>query len=144
MIKRTMLAWLTVCSMSLAALPPPPDEGMWLPMFVERLNYTDMQKLGLQLTAEEIYSINHSSLKDAIVMLGGGFCSSELVSPEGLLLTNHHCAYDLIQSHSSVEHDYLTDGFWAMKKTEELSQPRTHGFYFGAYGRCNAAHESRH
>lgn len=123
MIKRTMLAWLTVCSMSLAAFASPPDEGMWLPMFVERLNYTDMQKLGLQLTAEEIYSINHSSLKDAIVMLGGGFCSSELVSPEGLLLTNHHCAYDLIQSHSSVEHDYLTDGFWAMKKTEELANP---------------------
>jgi hypothetical protein len=97
-----------------------PDEGMWLPMFVERLNYVDMQKMGLHLTAEELYSINHSSLKDAIVSLGG-FCTAEVVSPEGLLFTNHHCGYDAIQNHSSVEHDYLTDGFWAMNKSEELS-----------------------
>ncbi len=96
-----------------------PDEGMWLPMFVERLNYVDMQKMGLHLTAEELYSINHSSLKDAIVSLGG-FCTAEVVSPEGLLFTNHHCGYDAIQNHSSVEHDYLTDGFWAMSKAEEL------------------------
>lgn len=96
-----------------------PDEGMWLPMFVERLNYVDMQKMGLKLTAEELYSINNSSIKDAIVSLGG-FCTAELVSPEGLLLTNHHCGYSAIQTHSSVEHDYLTDGFWAMKKSEEL------------------------
>ncbi|MFZ4546075.1 MAG: S46 family peptidase [Bacteroidales bacterium] len=96
-----------------------PDEGMWLPMFVERLNYVDMQKMGLHLTAEELYSINHSSLKDAIVSLGG-FCTAEVVSPEGLLFTNHHCGYDAIQNHSSIEHDYLTDGFWAMNKTEEL------------------------
>jgi hypothetical protein len=96
-----------------------PDEGMWLPMFVERLNYVDMQKMGLHLTAEELYSINHSSLKDAIVSLGG-FCTAEVVSPEGLLFTNHHCGYDVIQNHSSIERDYLTDGFWAMNKTEEL------------------------
>lgn len=96
-----------------------PDEGMWLPMFVERLNYVDMQKMGLHLTAEELYSINHSSLKDAIVSLGG-FCTAEVVSPEGLLFTNHHCGYDAIQNHSSVDHDYLTDGFWAMSKAEEL------------------------
>jgi len=96
-----------------------PDEGMWLPMFVERLNYVDMQKMGLHLTAEELYSINNSSLKDAIVSLGG-FCTAEVVSPEGLLFTNHHCGYDAIQKHSSVEHDYLTDGFWAMNKNEEL------------------------
>ena len=96
-----------------------PDEGMWLPMFVERLNYVDMQKMGLHLTADELYSINHSSLKDAIVSLGG-FCTAEVVSPEGLLFTNHHCGYDAIQKHSSVEHDYLTDGFWAMSKNEEL------------------------
>jgi Peptidase S46 len=96
-----------------------PDEGMWLPMFVERLNYVDMQKMGLHLTAEELYSINHSSLKDAIVSLGG-FCTAEVVSPEGLLFTNHHCGYSAIQSHSSVEHDYITDGFWAMNKSEEL------------------------
>ncbi len=96
-----------------------PDEGMWLPMFVERLNYVDMQKMGLHLTAEELYSINNSSLKDAIVSLGG-FCTAEVVSPEGLLFTNHHCGYDAIQNHSSIEHDYLTDGFWAMNKSEEL------------------------
>ncbi len=97
-----------------------PDEGMWLPMFVDRLNYVDMQKMGLHLTAEELYSINHSSLKDAIVSLGGGFCTAEVVSPEGLLFTNHHCGYDVVQNHSSVDHDYLTDGFWAMSKAEEL------------------------
>jgi len=96
-----------------------PDEGMWLPMFVERLNYVDMQKMGLHLTADELYSINHSSLKDAIVSLGG-FCTAEVVSPEGLLFTNHHCGYDALQKHSAVNHDYLTDGFWAMNKTEEL------------------------
>ncbi len=99
---------------------------MWLPMFVERLNYVDMQKMGLHLTAEEIYSINNSSLKDAIVGLSNGsqpagfFCTAEVVSDQGLLFTNHHCAYDMIQKHSSVEHDYLKDGFWAMSKEEEL------------------------
>jgi hypothetical protein len=103
----------------------PPDEGMWLPMFVERLNYTDMQEMGLRLTAEEIYSINNSSLKDAIVGLSGGgvggfFCTGEIVSTQGLLFTNHHCAYDKIQSHSTVEDDYLMDGFWAMSLEEEL------------------------
>ncbi len=104
----------------------PPDEGMWLPMFVERLNYVDMQEMGLHLTAEEIYSINNSSLKDAIVGLSGStkpngyFCTAEVVSDQGLLFTNHHCGYDIIQQHSSVEHDYLKDGFWAMQKSEEL------------------------
>lgn len=95
------------------------DEGMWLPLFVERLNYVDMQKMGLQLTPDEIYSINHSSLKDAIIIFGGG-CTGEIVSPEGLIFTNHHCGYGQIQSHSTIEHDYLTDGFWAMNKNDEL------------------------
>ncbi len=95
------------------------DEGMWLPLFIERLNYVDMQKMGLQLTPEEIYSINHSSLKDAIIIFGGG-CTGEIVSPEGLIFTNHHCGYGAIQSHSTIEHDYLKDGFWAMNKKEEL------------------------
>ena len=97
----------------------PPDEGMWLPMFVERLNYVDMQKMGLKLTPQEIYDINHSSLKDAIVNLGN-FCTAEVVSDKGLLFTNHHCGYDAIQTHSSIEHDYLTDGFWARSLQEEL------------------------
>lgn len=95
------------------------DEGMWLPMFIDRLNYTDMQKMGLQLSAEEIYSINRSSLKDAIVQFGGG-CTGEMISGQGLLITNHHCGYGSIQANSTVEHDYLTDGFWAYSLAEEL------------------------
>lgn len=95
------------------------DEGMWLPFMVERLNYRDMQEHGLQLTAEEIYSVNNSSLKDAVIVFGGG-CTGEIVSDQGLILTNHHCGYGYIQKHSTVEHDYLTDGFWAMSKEEEL------------------------
>jgi hypothetical protein len=98
----------------------PPDEGMWLPLFIERLNYADMQKKGLHLTSEELYSINNSSLKDAVVMLYGGECTSEIISPEGLILTNHHCGYDAIQAHSSIDHDYLTNGFWAYDKKDEL------------------------
>ena len=102
------------------------DEGMWLPMFVERLNYVDMQKMGLQLTPEELYSINNSSLKDAIVGLSEGatprgfFCTGEIVSQNSLMFTNHHCGYGSIQKLSTVEHDYLTDGFWAKDFREEL------------------------
>jgi len=95
------------------------DEGMWLPMFIERLNYVDMQKEGLHLTAEEIYSINHSSLKDAIIQFGPG-CTGEMISNEGLILTNHHCGFGSIQSHSTIQNDYLTNGFWAMNKNEEM------------------------
>lgn len=98
------------------------DEGMWLPLLIKRLNHADMQKMGLQLTAEEIYSVNSSSLKDAIVSLGG-FCTGEMISGEGLMLTNHHCAFDAIQQNSSEEHNYLEDGFWAMKRSEELNIP---------------------
>ena len=81
-----------------------------------------MHSLGFKLIAEDIYSINHSSLKDAIVIFGGG-CTGEIVSEEGLLLTNHHCGYDAIQNHSTVEHNYLEDGFWAMNRKEELPNP---------------------
>jgi len=98
------------------------DEGMWLPILIERLNYVDMQKMGLQLTPEEIYSINNSSLKDAIVIFGRG-CTGELISDKGLLLTNHHCGYGKIQAHSSVENDYLTTGFWAENFEDELPNP---------------------
>ena len=103
----------------------PPDEGMWLPILLERLNYVDMQKMGLHLTAAELYDINHSSLKDAIVGLsnggvGGFFCTAEVVSTEGLLFTNHHCGLNTVQEHSTTEHDYLTNGFWAMSKAQEL------------------------
>lgn len=95
------------------------DEGMWLPLFIDRLNYVDMQRMGLKLTAEEIYSVNQSSLKDAIVIFGNG-CTGEMISSQGLLLTNHHCGYGAIQSKSTVEHDYLTQGFWAMSNQEEI------------------------
>ncbi len=85
----------------LAFAPVKADEGMWLPLFVKRLNYVDMQKQGLQLTPEEIYSVNNSSLKDAIVRLGRGFCTGEIISDQGLMLTNHHCAFGVIQENST-------------------------------------------
>ena len=92
------------------------DEGMWLPIL---LNHADMKAKGLKLSAEDIYSLNKACLKDAIVLFGGG-CTAEIVSAEGLILTNHHCGYGSIQKHSSLEQDYLTNGFWAMNKKEEL------------------------
>lgn len=95
------------------------DEGMWLLSMIKRLNGVDLQKEGLKLTAEEIYSINNSSLKDAIVQFGGG-CTAEMVSKEGLLFTNHHCGYGNIAALSTPENDHLTNGFWAMKRSEEL------------------------
>lgn len=97
-------------------------EGMWVPLFLQQLNEAEMKKMGLNITAEDIYSINQASLKDAIVIFGGG-CTGEVVSDQGLVLTNHHCGYGAIQSHSSIEHDYLTNGFWAMNRGEELSNP---------------------
>lgn len=95
------------------------DEGMWFLMFIERLNHRDMQKMGLQLTAEEIYSINHHSLKDAIVQFNGG-CTAEMISKDGLVLTNHHCGYDAIAELSSPEANYLKNGFWAANRKAEL------------------------
>ena len=94
------------------------DEGMWLPSLICN-RIADMQEKGFRLSAEDIYSINQASLKDAVVLFGRG-CTGELISPQGLLLTNHHCGYGQIQQHSSVEHDYLKDGFWAMSREEEL------------------------
>lgn len=94
------------------------DEGMWFLMFIERLNHRDMQKQGLQLTSEEIYSINHSSLKDAIVQFNGG-CTAEIVSKEGLVLTNHHCGYDAVAELSTANDNILKNGFWAKSKAEE-------------------------
>ena len=98
------------------------DEGMWLPNLIQKLNIADMHAKGLSLSAEEIYSINQSSLKDAIVSFGG-FCTGEVISKKGLILTNHHCGYGKIQAHSSVENDYLKNGFWAMSNNEELPNP---------------------
>ncbi len=95
---------------------------MWLPLLLKQLNESDMQKNGLKLTAEDIYSINKSSLKDAIVQFGGG-CTAEIISDKGLMLTNHHCGYGMIQAHSTVQNDLLTNGFWAMKQSDELQNP---------------------
>lgn len=100
-------------------LPAKADEGMWLMMLIKRLNGVDMQKQGLKLTPEEIYSVNNSSLKDAIVSFGG-FCTGEIVSKEGLIFTNHHCGYGSIAALSTPQKDHLTNGFWAMNKKEEL------------------------
>jgi len=119
-MKKITLVLLTL--LSVFTFQSRADEGMWLPLFVQRLNYVDMQKEGLHLTAEEIYSVNHSSLKDAIIIFGGG-CTGEIVSPNGLIFTNHHCGFGAIQSHSTVEHDYLSDGFWATRYEEELPTP---------------------
>ena len=102
----------------MAMLSASADEGMWLPSLIAN-RIPDMQEKGFRLSAEDIYSINQASLKDAVVLFGRG-CTGELISPEGLLLTNHHCGYSQIQQHSSVEHDYLRDGFWAMSRSEEL------------------------
>lgn len=98
------------------------DEGMWLPLLLKQLNESDMQKNGLKLSAEDIYSINKSSLKDAIVHFNGG-CTAEIISDKGLLLTNHHCGFSPIQSHSTVQNDLLTNGFWAMNASQELANP---------------------
>ena len=95
------------------------DEGMWLPYSLNGQNLAEMQAMGCKLTAEQIFSFNQPSIKDAIVQFGGG-CTGEIISPEGLLLTNHHCGLSYVQKHSSIEHDYLTDGFWAKSKGEEL------------------------
>jgi len=96
--------------------------GMWIPSLLEGMNEGEMQTLGMQMTAEDIYSVNQSSLKDAVPHFNGG-CTSEVISPKGLLLTNHHCGYGQIQSHSSVENDYLADGFWAKNLSDELANP---------------------
>ncbi|WP_348823577.1 S46 family peptidase [Flavobacterium aestuarii] len=113
---KKIVLFLTMCLM---AFPVRADEGMWFLMFIERLNHRDMEKMGLQLTAEEIYSINHHSLKDAIVQFNGG-CTAEIVSKEGLVLTNHHCGYNAIAELSTEEQNYLKNGFWAKNKSEEL------------------------
>ena len=97
------------------------DEGMWLPALISQ-RIGDMQAKGFKLSAEDVYSVNQASLKDAVVLFGSG-CTGELVSGEGLLFTNHHCGYSYIQKHSSVEHDYLKDGFWALTRADELPNP---------------------
>lgn len=116
--KRLLAGTLLIClSLSVSG-----NEGMWIPSLLAKLNESEMKTMGMRLTAEDIYSINKSSLKDAIVLFGGG-CTAEVISKEGLLLTNHHCGLGNIQQHSSKEHDYLKDGFWAYDKSQELKNP---------------------
>ena len=112
---KRIFSTLCLALLSLTALA---DEGMWLPSLISS-RIDDMRAKGFQLTAEDIYSINKASLKDAVMLFDDG-CTAELISPEGLLITNHHCGYGAIQRLSSVEHDYLTDGFWAQSREEEL------------------------
>ena len=121
MKKSFLLLWAALLSTSMSFA----GEGMWLLNKLKQINENQMREMGFKLTAEDIYSLNKSGLKDAVARLGGGFCSGEIVSSEGLMLTNHHCGFDAVQGLSSVKHDYLTDGFWAMTRDQE--QPA--GFY---------------
>ncbi len=117
-IKRLSLG----CFFALLSFQVLATEGMWIPALLAKLNESEMKTMGMRLSAEDIYSINKSSLKDAVVLFGGG-CTAEVISKEGLLLTNHHCGYSQIQQHSSLEHDYLKNGFWAYNKLDELKNP---------------------
>lgn len=125
MKKGLLIVLISLVSFSMAKA----DEGMWLLSLLKKYNIEDMQRKGFKLTAEDIYSINRPGIKDAIVGLGKAnrpfahFCSAEIVSDKGLMFTNHHCGFEAIQEHSSVEHDYLKDGFWAMSLSEELANP---------------------
>ena len=117
MIKRTFLIIAAFLLLSTSFIQA--HEGMWIPMLLKKYTIADMQKKGFKLTAEDIYSVNKASMKDAVMIFGGG-CTGELISDRGLIITNHHCGFSSIQSHSSLKHDYLTDGFWAMSDEEEL------------------------
>src|SRR5512133_3305710 len=110
---------LIVCLLLAIYFPLSADEGLWILLLIEKYNIRLMQEKGFKLSADDIYSVNKASMKDAVLIFGGG-CTGELISPEGLLITNHHCGYSQIQRHSSLEHDYLTNGFWAMSRKEEL------------------------
>ena len=115
---------LTISLLLVTGLAPSirADEGMWIPLLIEKYNIRIMQEKGFKLTAEDIYSVNRACMKDAVLIFGGG-CTGELISSGGLVITNHHCGYGQIQEHSSLENDYLTNGFWAMSKSEELPNP---------------------
>lgn len=116
MIKKILLVAVIFVGMSIPSLA---KEGMWIPLLLQQYNASDLENAGLKISVGDIYDANKSSMKDAVVLFGGG-CTAEIISKEGLLLTNHHCGYGQIQSHSTVENDYLTNGFWAMNKSEEL------------------------
>ncbi|VXB55518.1 Dipeptidyl-peptidase 7 [Flavobacterium sp. 9AF] len=126
----SLIAIITLLPSSVKA-----DEGMWFLMFIERLNHRDMQKMGLQLTAEEIYSINNHSLKDAIVQFNGG-CTAEMISKDGLVLTNHHCGYDAIAELSTADKNYLKEGYWAKNRAEELKPSSLYVRFFVRMDDC--------
>jgi len=113
---------LAIALIMLSILSVSGKEGMWIPTLLNKYNIEEMKQMGFKLTAEDIYSVNKASMKDAVVLFGSG-CTGELISGDGLLITNHHCGFDAIQNHSSLEHDYLTNGFWAKNHQEELSNP---------------------
>ncbi|KIX20235.1 peptidase S46 [Flavobacterium sp. 316] len=133
-MKKVLLSLIAFCM--LVPFSVKADEGMWFLMFIERLNHRDMQKMGLQLTAEEIYSINNHSLKDAIVQFNGG-CTAEMISKDGLVLTNHHCGYDAIAELSSAEKNYLKDGYWAKNRAEELKPSSLYVRFFVRMDDCS-------
>lgn len=110
---------ITACAILFFSLAARADEGMWLPLFLQQLNEKQMKSMGMKISAKDIYNINSGSLKDAIVSFGG-FCTGEVISSKGLVLTNHHCGFDQIQNHSTLEHNYIRDGFWAKNYGEEI------------------------
>lgn len=118
-MKKRLFPFIATLFLSVSAFA---DEGMWLPQLLEALNAKEMKKMGMKIDASDIYSISRGSLKDAIVSLGG-FCTAEVISDQGLLLTNHHCGFDAIQNHSTLQNNYIRDGFWAVSNKEELSNP---------------------
>lgn len=118
-MKKYFLLTIVLCSFLLRGFA---DEGMWLPQLLQTLNEKDMKKMGMKISASDIYNISKASLKDAIVSFGG-FCTAEVISDKGLLLTNHHCGFDAIQNHSSIENNYIRDGFWAYNNGQELTNP---------------------
>src|SRR5687768_13665815 len=118
-IKRSIYLFLFILLTTITSFA---NEGMWLPQLLERLNEKEMKSLGMKISAKDIYNINSGSLKDAIVSFGG-FCTGEVISSKGLVLTNHHCGFDNIQNHSTLEHNYIKDGFWAKNYKEELTNP---------------------
>ena len=115
------LSFLLIGAIFLGSINLRADEGMWMLPLLEKFNIKKMHEKGLKLSAKDIYDINNSSIKDAIVHFGGG-CTGEIVSDKGLLFTNHHCGYGAIQKLSTVEHDYLNDGYWAMNLNQELPE----------------------
>lgn len=120
-MKKILLITILI-SLTKNAILANPDEGMWIPLLIGKYNITLMKEKGFRLSAEDIYSINRASMKDGVMSFGGG-CTAEFISADGLVITNHHCGYGRIQDHSTLDHDYLTNGFWAMSKKEELPNP---------------------